>query len=572
MNRHIQIKVIDRDGWHKVYPLQKNIIYIGSDPRSDLVLAPERGAGVAALHAQLLVSAGTSGCQLINLGDTDIFLDLSGERALPPRSATGIANGMVFRVGEFTLTFYGDEEMLGEVTGSSASSSAHIGLDVSLPKMRLATNQSLDGVAMVSNLGDQSGVQFDLELEGLEADCYGIEPGPLLSSGGEREVSFHLHHRGDKPLAGDHRITIRATAPQVYPGEQASVSRMIQVLPAYRHTLRIVPPSSEAAGAEQQPPVADVAVSPPSVEAGSSPADRASEQDWWTASSQAIADETEAPVEQAPQIEVMAPPQEAVQERKAEETTEQMAEAGPALPVAAQAAVEVQEPSLSGGDESQEDVVPPSLQAVEMAVPRIEVEPTLPMEDQAAVTGLGDRRAKASASADTLAEVEHVPQAETSLPVEAEPAQMEEEREEEEQAPAAELSPPPSTEEWWSPEATVSPQNQAGEPQALKLKASPPPDVAEEPARSEASPPPAVEDWWSAEGDTSPEERGEEQQVLRLKASPSQVVEAEQAQIEIELTSSAEDWWSDGQQVGREEPEQAEEQETWSAKEERKDV
>ena len=569
MNRHIQIKVIDRDGWHKTYPLQKSIIHIGSNPRSDLVLAPERGTGVAALHAQLLV--GGPGCQLINLGDTDILLGPSGEQALSPRSATGITNGTVFRLGEFTLTFHGDDEMVAEVAGSSVSSGTHIGLDVSLPKMRLVANQSLDGTVTVSNLGDQSGVQFDLDLEGLEADCYSIEPGPLLSSGAERDVSFHLHHRGNKPLAGDHRITIRATAPQVYPDEQASVSRVIQVLPTYRHTLRIVPPSRKAAGAEQpDSPAVPVLSSrvlvghdkgPGQREADPSPADQVSEQDWWTASSQASADETETPIEQA-LAEVTAPLQEAVQEEKVAEP-----EAGPA--------VEVQEPSLPGGDESQEVAGAPPSQAVEMTVPKTEAEPTLPAEDQAAVTDLSDRRVKASALADTSAEVEHVVQAETALPVEAEPPQREKEEEEERQALEAEISPPPSTEEWWAPEATVSPQDQAREQQVLKLRASPPPAVAEEPAPSEAGPPPAAEDWWSAEVDTSPEGQDEEQQVLRLKASPSPEMEAEQAQVEngpMPQTSSIDDWWSDGQQISQAGAEQAEEQETWSAEKEGKDV
>jgi hypothetical protein len=557
MNQHIQIEVIDRDGWRKAYPLRKNIIHIGSNPRSDLVLAPERGGGVAALHAQVLVSTGASGCQLINLGDTDILLGPLGEVVLSPRSATRIADGTVFRVGEFTLTFHGDEEMEREVTGSSVSSGTHIGLDVSLPKMRLAANQSLDGVVTVSNLGDQSGVQFDLEFEGLEADCYSIEPGPLLSAGAEREVSFHLYHRENKPLAGDRRITIRATAPQVYPDEQASVSRVIQVLPAYRHTLRIVRPSSEAAGAELPDSTVDAAIAQPPVEAGPSPAGRVSEQDWWTASSQAITDETEAPIEQV-LAEVMAPPQEVVPEEKVEEATEQVAEpeAGPAPPLVAQAAAEAQEPSPPGEDGPQEVAVPPSLQAVEMTVPKTEVEPVPPMEGQAAVTDLSDRRVEASALADTSAEVEHLPQAETALPVEAEPAQM---GIEEAQAPEAEIKPPPSTEQWWSPEATASPQDQARETQVLKLRASPPPTAAEEPARPQTSPPPAAEDWWSAEVDTGPEEEGEEQQVLRLKASPSPETEAEQAPVEGEMTPSTEDWWSDGQQVGQEEPEQTEE-------------
>jgi len=262
MNRQIKINVSDRDGWQKEYPFQKNIVHIGSGPRSDLVLEPGRGAGVAHLHAQLIVSASDSGCQLVNLGDTDIFIAVgpSDEQALPPRSVTSLVNGTVFRIGDFTLTFYGDES--GDIYDSSSRPSEHIGLDISLPQTRLAANQSLDGVITVSNLGDQTGVQFALELEGLKDDCYSMEPGPLLSAGADRDVSFHIHHRGSKPLAGDRRITIRAAAPQAYPGEQATVSRVVQVLPFYRHKLHLVPPVEAAPPIEKTAPPPPMAVEP----------------------------------------------------------------------------------------------------------------------------------------------------------------------------------------------------------------------------------------------------------------------------------------------------------------------
>jgi hypothetical protein len=98
MDQDYKLEIIDRDGWVKEQALEKPINYIGSGPRSDIVLEPTRGGGVAALHAQLIVSnqgqaapvsyaaPGDSGCQLVNLGDSDILLGATGEQALPPRS------------------------------------------------------------------------------------------------------------------------------------------------------------------------------------------------------------------------------------------------------------------------------------------------------------------------------------------------------------------------------------------------------------------------------------------------------------------------------------------------------
>jgi hypothetical protein len=501
MDQNIWIEVIDKDGWRKEYPLDKSIVHIGSAPGSDLVLESGRGAGVAPLHAQLLILASGSGCQLVNLGDTDISLGLSGDQSLLPHSVTRITDGAVFKVGDFTLTLHGGA---GEDTpGVVAGSSAHIGLNVSLPRSRLAVGQALTGVITVSNLGDQTGVQFDLELEGIEADCYSVEAGPLLSSGAEREVSFQLFHRGNRPLAGERRITIRAAAPLVYPGEQASVSRAIQVLPSYDHALRVVPPVSEAAGAEQKVATAGAVISPPQVETGPPAPDQVSEQDWWEVPPQAIADEEGVTPKQVVQAEAIAPPPEAVQEDRAEEPAEQMPEAEPSpLPQAeAAAAVEAQEPSPPGAGEPQEVTAPPPLQAMKTELPQVEVELPLPVEEQEAVIDIGDQRAEADVLPSEPPEVERVPQAGVDLPVKAEPVPA--------KAPEPEASPPPSTEAWWSPEATISPQDQVGEPQVLKLKASPPPDMAEESARPKASPLPEVEDWWSSDVETGTEEQGQ---------------------------------------------------------------
>ncbi len=505
MSQYARIEVIDRDGWRKEFPLERPIVHIGSNPRSDLVLEPGRGTGVAPLHVQLIVSTQSSGCQLVNLGNTDILLGPPDDQSLPPRSVIRIVNGTAFKLGDFTLVFYGDED---EGTSDSFTShSNNIGLDLSLPQTRLAANQALGGVVVVSNLGDQTGVQFNLKLEGLEHDCYNIEPGPLLPPGADRGVSFHIYHRGNKPLAGDCRITVRATAPRAYPGEQATVSRVIQVLPFYRHKLHLVSP----AGVSPSLWVRDVPKPPQPEVSMPLEAERALQ-------AEAVAP-LQATEEEAPKAEVDALLQ-----------TEDWA-------------------AVADADRRRPDS---GRKAETGTLLETEQEP------------------RAEAGLPALVEEERAPEAETVAPAQIEgrwapgpgPEEQAEEREvltlkvspppetEAEPELTAEASPPSSTKDWWSSEVKVGPEEHVEGRQVLKLKASPPPETEAEPAQAKASLPPSAEDWWLSEDQGDPEPQTEEHRVLKLKASPPPETETEPAQVTS--PPSAEDWWTPEAQVGPE--------------------
>ena len=105
----------------------------------------------------------------------------------------------------------------------------------------MAPDHPLTGSITVKNLGNQTGVQFKLEVDGLDPKYYEIGPAPILFPNVEREIYFHLRHpRSPELPAGDYRITIRATAPEAYPGEAAMVSQMIRILPYYSHEVRFV--------------------------------------------------------------------------------------------------------------------------------------------------------------------------------------------------------------------------------------------------------------------------------------------------------------------------------------------
>jgi hypothetical protein len=254
------VEVVDKEGWRRVYPLQKAIVHIGAGPGNDIVLDSARGGGVAARHIQLIARAGGGqGYRLVNMGDTDILLGASGDRRITPRSFIDLGDGEQVRLGDFTLVFAGGMfaggASLGPALGSASTgaggnpvtatgASGGIGLSLSMPRVQLAPHQSLDGSIMVRNMGDKAGAQFKLEIEGLEPDWFEIGPGPILFPGAAKEVSLRLFHPGrPAPAAGDYRFVVRATAPSAYPGESATAVQVIQILPFYSHTLRVIPPA-----------------------------------------------------------------------------------------------------------------------------------------------------------------------------------------------------------------------------------------------------------------------------------------------------------------------------------------
>ena len=260
MNQESRVEVIDSNGWRKEFPLRSGIMHIGSDARNDIVLEPWRGTGVAPRHLQLIAVPGAEGrYRVVNLGDTDIELGTGTGTVISPRCMHEIGNGESLKLGTFTLIFRFGEG--GPVPSASPAAPAAtrtrvtppapisgadrgsevIGLELSLPSSVVEPDRPLEGVVTVCNKGEQPGVQFKLEVEGLDPDCYEIGPGPILFPHVEKGVFLRIDHpRGPKPPAGRHLFRIRATAPEAYPGESAIISQEIEFRPYYEHTLRLM--------------------------------------------------------------------------------------------------------------------------------------------------------------------------------------------------------------------------------------------------------------------------------------------------------------------------------------------
>ncbi|RLC76710.1 MAG: hypothetical protein DRI81_09770 [Chloroflexi bacterium] len=246
-----RIEVADQDGWRKTFPLQKTLVHIGSDPGNDIVLESRSGGWIAGRCLQVLSLPTVVGYRLVNVGDSDILLGSSGERVLAPRTTADVLPGESIRIGEFTCVFRGGGVGSGgpqeadepPALAADLESSDQIGISVSLSQTQLGPDSPIEGHVTVHNLGNQTGVQFKLGLEGLPPDCCEIGPGPILFPGATRNVPLRLlHPRRPDPLAGERLIRVRVTAPGAYEGEAATASQIIHLLPFYAHELRLMTP------------------------------------------------------------------------------------------------------------------------------------------------------------------------------------------------------------------------------------------------------------------------------------------------------------------------------------------
>ncbi len=272
MTQRGTVEVIDKGGWCRSFPLNKNIIHIGSDARNDIVIETWHGNGLVARHLQLVPSPTSSlGYRLVNMGTIEVLLGSNGERSLPPRAAIDLADDDTVRLGELTFIFHGEGASVASATNAAAGAVAAqpsaanraapvivaalgvttaavaavrkgnpIGLNLTLLQALLTPGQPIDGAITIKNQGDKTGVQFKIEVEGFDPDSYELGPAPILFPDVEKQVLFRLRHpQKPHPPAGDRRLTIRVTAPNAYPGEVATVSQVVQVAPCIKHSLTL---------------------------------------------------------------------------------------------------------------------------------------------------------------------------------------------------------------------------------------------------------------------------------------------------------------------------------------------
>jgi hypothetical protein len=271
------LEVIDKGGWRKVFPLNKNIVHIGSDARNDIVIEAWHGSGLAARHLQMVPSStSTLGYRLVNMGDQELALGNSGDRSLAPRAAMDLSDGDIIHLGDLTLIFHGGNGVepaipAGALVAGAAAGAAMatagkdrpgqlpalppaaaavavaavqrgnpIGLQLVLDRTDLTPERPVEGLIIIKNQGDKTGVQFKIEVDGFEPDSYDLGPAPILFPNVEKQIPFRLRHpKKPRPPAGDQRLTVRISAPASYPGEVATASQVVQVAPYLKHSLTL---------------------------------------------------------------------------------------------------------------------------------------------------------------------------------------------------------------------------------------------------------------------------------------------------------------------------------------------
>ena len=243
----LSVIVTDRDGWRKEYPLTKNIIHVGSAANNEIVLDNAHGAGVAPRHVQVIATP--QGARIVNIGNSAISIGATARNTAPPMAVIDVPCGEIIRIGDYTLTFRMESGngtgagllLSGGSNGASALVGGQvIGLRASFPKTQLWPDKPLEGSVLVRNLGDRSGAQFKLEVEGLDPDCYEIGPGPVLFPGAEKPVTLRLFHsKRPTPPAGECRLQIRAMAPTAYPDASTTITQVIYIMPYYRYRLHL---------------------------------------------------------------------------------------------------------------------------------------------------------------------------------------------------------------------------------------------------------------------------------------------------------------------------------------------
>ncbi len=142
MNHQFTLEITDREGWQKVFQVDKAIVYIGSDPGDDVSLDRIRGSGVAPRHVQLIAPSGGSGqYRLVNLGDGEIALGpvgAPGERPVAPRSFAVIGDGDTLHLGDFRLVFREGERTLALGAGAPSTALAVSQAGITAPALESA--------------------------------------------------------------------------------------------------------------------------------------------------------------------------------------------------------------------------------------------------------------------------------------------------------------------------------------------------------------------------------------------------------------------------------------------------
>lgn len=253
----MELMIIDPSGWKKPVKLSKAVSSLGSSASNDVQVASPI---ISPHQLQIIQSSDSpSSCTILNLGSPLVLHSKAGERSLPTYATSNVVDGDEILLGDYRIIF-----RLPVAAGVLATS-AFFEVALEMSDTLLVPYAPMIGRLIIKNLGDKPAGQFQVAVSGLPAECFRIDPIPLLYPGAQEEVRIRFFHRNHAPPAGVNTITLAVTAPISYPGEQVVIQQGLYVAPVLAHQLELVddmPIPMPAAPAPADVPIVTVFDSP----------------------------------------------------------------------------------------------------------------------------------------------------------------------------------------------------------------------------------------------------------------------------------------------------------------------
>jgi hypothetical protein len=254
----MELTVIEQNGWKKPNKFEKVVVRIGSASTNDIQLS---SPGIAPIHLQVIHDPQNPGiCKVLNLGPAVVLVSAGKETSIGTGTQSDARDGDELALAEYHILFN------LPLASRIMQTSHQIAASLSTPDAVLHPEYPATAILHLQNLGDHPNCQFQVVVNGLSAECFRVDPLPILYPGAEEDVRIQFFHRSVTPPAGYHHINVAVTAPLSYPGEQVILQQELYVTPSLQTGLR-VKDDMQVSSAEtpELPPLPEV---PPLPEAG----------------------------------------------------------------------------------------------------------------------------------------------------------------------------------------------------------------------------------------------------------------------------------------------------------------
>lgn len=228
----MKLNIVEENGWAKSITIQKTITRVGSASSNDVCLYSDQ---VAPLQLQILSSPDLpSSCRVVNLANELTVYHHGAPSVLPTYCTADMRDGDELEIGAYRLIF--ELPLASSILRTSSSMEASI----TFPNAVLSMDYPLEGRLTIKNTGSQKNCQFRVTIRGLPADCYQVDPIPLMYPGAQEEVRLRLFHRITHPEAGFRDVMVVINAPASYPGEELVIRQGVYITPVFEQELVIL--------------------------------------------------------------------------------------------------------------------------------------------------------------------------------------------------------------------------------------------------------------------------------------------------------------------------------------------